>query len=102
MNVDLLLPILTFVTLGAVIVFALYSKYRTRERKHDPNDPGSSLARETPDPNFMPDATVTRKDIYPDAQTTPAQNPTGQAPVDALGPRSTARHPDGQHGFDDR
>lgn len=61
-----LLPILSLFTLGAVIVFALYSKYRTKERKADPNDPGSSLARETPDPNFMPDPKVTRKDLHPD------------------------------------
>jgi hypothetical protein len=120
MDVTSLLPILAIGTLGAVIVFALISRYRTRQRKNDPNAPQSSLARDRPDPNFQPDATVTRKDIYPDAQT-PLQQDTGSQqdtglqqntgpqpaaqPVQAqqpLRPASPARHPDGQHGFDDR
>ncbi len=65
MNVDILLPVLTFGTIGAVIVFAIISQQRTNKRLHDPNAPHSSLARRTPDPNFQPDATETRKDIFP-------------------------------------
>ena len=55
-----LLPTLTFVTLGAVIVFALWSKRKTREelKGEKPHTP-SSLARETPDPKFQPDRDVT-------------------------------------------
>jgi len=66
MNIDILLPILTFGTMGAVIVFALISQQRTLNRLHDPNAPHSSLARRNPDPKFRPDAHETRKDIYSD------------------------------------
>lgn len=97
MNVESLLPILAFGTLLGVLVFAAFNAARTRHRLHDPSDPGSSLARRTPDPNFLPDPRVTRKDLYPDADT-----PVKQAPIVALGPASPARHPNRQHGFDDR
>lgn len=66
MSLDILLPILTFGTMGAVIVFALISQQRTLNRLHNPNAPKSSLARRTPDPAFQPDAQATRKDIYTD------------------------------------
>lgn len=66
MTIDVLLPFLTFGTMGAVIVFALISQQRTLNRLHDPNAPHSSLARRNPDPDFTPDARETRKDIYPD------------------------------------
>jgi hypothetical protein len=64
MNADLLIPILSFGTIGAVIVFALVSQQRTLNRLHDPNSPQSSLARDRPDPAFKPDARETRQDIY--------------------------------------
>ena len=66
MTIDILMPLLTFGTMGAVIVFALISQERTVKRLHDRNSPHSSLARTTPDPNFLPDAQETRKDIFPD------------------------------------
>lgn len=69
MTVDFLLPGLAFMTLGAIIVFALVSKYRTKKRKDDPRDPGSTLSRNTPDPAFQPDAKQTRKDLHPDRDT---------------------------------
>jgi hypothetical protein len=65
MNVDILLPILTFGTMGAVIVFALFSQQRTLKRLHDSNAPKSSLARRNPDPEFQPDTRETRTDIFP-------------------------------------
>ena len=66
LNANILLPVLALGTLLVVVVFALISKKRVRDRKHDPNDPGSSLARETPDPAFRADAKETRKDVFPD------------------------------------
>jgi hypothetical protein len=48
MDTSLFLPILTFGTMFAVIVFALVSKERTERRRKDPNAPKSSLAEDAP------------------------------------------------------
>jgi hypothetical protein len=66
MTVDLLLPVLALGTMGAVVVFAIISQRRAARRLHNPNAPKSSLARSRPDPAFTPDATETRKDVFPD------------------------------------
>ena len=48
-----LLPVLTMLTLLSVIVFALISKKKTEERRHDPNAPKSSLATDGPVPGAV-------------------------------------------------
>lgn len=52
---DFLLPTLALVTLGIVLVLALVSKRRTEKKLDDPQSSHSSLARDTPDPQFTPD-----------------------------------------------
>lgn len=52
MTLSFYLPLLTLFTLLAVCVFALWSKWRTEQRRHDPNAPKSSLARDG-DPHRM-------------------------------------------------
>ncbi|WP_209427365.1 hypothetical protein [Pararhodobacter sp. SW119] len=44
MDLVWLLPLLAMFTLLSVVVFALLSKKRVEERRHDPNSPKSSLA----------------------------------------------------------
>ncbi|TGD42381.1 hypothetical protein EEB11_13920 [Pseudotabrizicola sediminis] len=41
-----LIPFLSLITMLAVLVFALISKARVEERRHDPNAPKSTLARD--------------------------------------------------------
>ncbi len=43
-----IVPLLSLFTLLAVCVFALVSKARTEERKHDPSAPKSTLAKDGP------------------------------------------------------
>lgn len=54
-----LIVFLALTTFAIVILFALWSKFRTDKKLDDPNAPKSSLARTTPDPNFQPDPEVT-------------------------------------------
>ncbi len=46
MDFSSLIPLLSLITLLAVAVFALWSKGRTEERRHDPNAPISTLAKD--------------------------------------------------------
>jgi hypothetical protein len=55
---DYLLPALAFMTFAAAILFARWSKART-EKALQSRGGHSSLARDVPDPNFLPDADVT-------------------------------------------
>ncbi len=48
MDLSGLVPVLFLFTLGAVGVFSLVSKYNVEERKHDPNVPVSTLAKDGP------------------------------------------------------
>lgn len=48
MTLSSLIPVLSLITLIAVIVFALVSKARTEKRRHDPKAPVSSLAKDAP------------------------------------------------------
>ncbi|WP_103333327.1 hypothetical protein [Pseudotabrizicola formosa] len=41
-----LIPFLSLLTMLAVLVFALVSKARVEERRHDPNAPKSTLAKD--------------------------------------------------------
>jgi H+/Cl- antiporter ClcA len=43
-----IVPLLALVTLLAVALFALVSKERTEARRHDPNAPKSTLAKDGP------------------------------------------------------
>ena len=54
-----LLAILALTTMGLAIVFAVWSKRRTEKKLDDDNASTSSLARDRPDPNFVPDESVT-------------------------------------------
>lgn len=54
-----LIPILAFATLGLAIVFAIWSKAKTEKKLNNEASKKSSLARDTPDPRFQPDPTVT-------------------------------------------
>lgn len=47
MDYTFLVPVLALVTLLAVCVFALVSKARVEERRHDPHAPKSSLAKDS-------------------------------------------------------
>jgi hypothetical protein len=46
MDFSSLIPLLSLVTLLAVAVFALWSKERTEERRHDPDAPVSTLSKD--------------------------------------------------------
>ncbi|MFC3182573.1 hypothetical protein [Cypionkella sinensis] len=48
MDTAWIVPMLALCTLGAVCIFALISKERTEERKHDPFAPKSTLAKDGP------------------------------------------------------
>jgi hypothetical protein len=48
MDASFLVPLLALITLLAVAVFALVSKSRVEKRRHDPNAPKSSLAKDAP------------------------------------------------------
>ncbi len=54
-----LLVILPLVTFALVLVFALWSKVRTERKLEKSNKSTSSLARDTPDPNFQHDPEIT-------------------------------------------
>ncbi|MDO9640503.1 MAG: hypothetical protein Q7J44_18365 [Pseudotabrizicola sp.] len=41
-----LIPFLSLITMLAVLVFAMISKARVEERRHDPNAPKSTLAKD--------------------------------------------------------
>ncbi len=41
--------LLAIITLGAVVVFAIISARKARQRKNNPEAPGSTLAAGTPD-----------------------------------------------------
>jgi hypothetical protein len=43
-----IVPLLSLLTLLSVLVFALVSKERIEERRHDPNAPKSTLAKDGP------------------------------------------------------
>jgi hypothetical protein len=43
-----IVPLLSLLTLLAVMAFALISKARVEERRHDPNAPKSTLAKDGP------------------------------------------------------
>jgi hypothetical protein len=49
MDLSFLVPLLALVTLLAVAVFALVSKARVDQRRHDPDAPKSTLAKDAPD-----------------------------------------------------
>ena len=48
MEYTFIVPLLALITLLAVCVFALVSKARTEHRRHDPDAPKSSLAKDSP------------------------------------------------------
>lgn len=48
LSASFLVPLLALFTLLAVCVFALVSKARVEQRRHDPNVPTSSLAKDSP------------------------------------------------------
>lgn len=48
MDYSYIVPILSLLTLLAVCIFALVSKARIERRRHDPNAPKSSLAKDSP------------------------------------------------------
>lgn len=48
MDTMFFLPLLTMFTLLAVVIFALVSKHRTEKRRHDPDAPKSTLAKDGP------------------------------------------------------
>lgn len=50
MDLHWFLPLLTMITLLAVVIFALLSKKKVEERRHDPTVPKSSLAPDSPGP----------------------------------------------------
>jgi hypothetical protein len=49
MDFSFVVPLLALLTLLAVAVFALMSKKRVEERRHDPSAPKSTLAEDGPD-----------------------------------------------------
>jgi hypothetical protein len=49
MDLSFIVPLLALFTLLAVAVFALVSKSRVEQRRHDPNAPKSTLAKDGPD-----------------------------------------------------
>ena len=48
MDYSWIVPLLALVTMLAVLIFALASKARIEERRHDPNAPKSTLAKDGP------------------------------------------------------
>jgi hypothetical protein len=48
MDYGFIVPLLALFTLLAVCIFALVSKARIERRRHDPNAPKSSLAKDSP------------------------------------------------------
>ncbi len=54
-----LLPALTFVTMGLVLFFVLWSKSRTEDDLDDPYTRKSGLARVEADPHFLPSREIT-------------------------------------------
>ncbi len=54
MDTTFFLPLLTMITLLAVVIFALVSKHRTEQRRHDPNAPKSTLAKDGPQGGVAP------------------------------------------------
>ncbi|MFN3724052.1 MAG: hypothetical protein ACK4VZ_13500 [Paracoccaceae bacterium] len=43
-----LIPFLSLLTMLAILIFAMVSKARVEERRHDPNAPKSTLAKDGP------------------------------------------------------
>ncbi|MGY9049672.1 MAG: hypothetical protein ACKVKF_22190 [Rhodobacterales bacterium] len=50
MEVNFSVPVLALMTMFAVIVFSLWSKHKTEQRKNDPTAPKSALASDGPTP----------------------------------------------------
>ncbi|MGR3496920.1 hypothetical protein [Citreimonas sp.] len=48
MDLAFFLPLLAMITLLAVVIFALFSKKKTEDRRHDPSAPKSHLAADAP------------------------------------------------------
>ena len=48
MTSSFIVPLLALVTMLAAVVFALVSKAKTDARRHDPNAPTSTLAKDGP------------------------------------------------------
>jgi hypothetical protein len=48
-DVNFFLPLLAMLTLLGVVIFALVSKRRVEEKRHDPNSEKSTLAKDAPD-----------------------------------------------------
>jgi H+/Cl- antiporter ClcA len=48
MDTSFFIPLLSLLTLLAVCIFALVSKASVEKRRHDPNAPKSSLAKDGP------------------------------------------------------
>ncbi|MEY8840246.1 hypothetical protein AB9K41_14575 [Cribrihabitans sp. XS_ASV171] len=51
MDTSTLVIVLFVITAGAVLIWAVMSKRRTEERRHDETAPKSSLAKDGPGPN---------------------------------------------------
>ncbi len=51
MEFNFIVPLLALLTMLAGIVFAIWSKEKTEERRKDPNAPKSSLAVDGPTPD---------------------------------------------------
>ena len=49
MDLAFIVPILAMTTLLAVLIFALVSKKKVEDRRHDPNAAKSTLAPDAPD-----------------------------------------------------
>jgi hypothetical protein len=49
MDMSFIVPLLALLTLLAVAVFALVSKARVEQKRHDPSAPKSTLAEDGPD-----------------------------------------------------
>jgi len=48
MDFTFIVPLLAMITLLAVVVLALVSKRKVEQRRHDPNAPTSTLAKDGP------------------------------------------------------
>jgi hypothetical protein len=48
MDVEFFVPLLALITLLAVTLFALFSKKKTEDKRHDPQAPKSTLAEDAP------------------------------------------------------
>ncbi|WGH77711.1 hypothetical protein [Jannaschia ovalis] len=48
MSTEFLIPALALATLGLVIIFAIRSRSKVEEERHDPDAPKSALAKDGP------------------------------------------------------